>query len=58
MRVLAINISNFQIHEFNNVTSISWNSNTVTIVGQKIGDTSSNSYALLNSEYLVRIIAN
>ena len=58
MRVIAVHAFAFDVQEFNNVSSILWNENSVTIIGVKVGTAESAQYTLSNSIYYIRIIQN
>ena len=58
MKVLVIKLNGYEVKEFTNVSILTWNNNTFTVLGLGAGDTTQTSYEFSNTVYMVRIISN
>ena len=58
MKVLVIKLNGYEVLEFTNVTILTWNNNTFTVLGFGKGDNTQTSYEFNNNAYIVRIINN
>ena len=58
MEVIVINKNNFNVKHYMNVSSISWNATSTTILGYEAGGTVQSSVEIPNASHMIRIIWN